>query len=454
MISLKNLLEEMKIFLKESTPDEDVKWFFHVDPDLPDYDSKYKMPNPEEPYGKVNMHYWLSPSGHFYEADRYHWKWARAHIVGDAGDAVERMIKNGWIRVNTDVEGGISREIYIQGKLNNKQKSALEDFAHEEEMPVLDDSGRISINSTKEFYDRQQNIAEIKIPEKLRKSLGLCPKCGKALTTKGIGIWECKCGYNGPNKSLNETGKDVGGWHYWWLDPNLKFHPVEHEGHSEFAWDYLTHEKHMQPDEIKGGDVYYIMYGLGWVRVGLARYMEKWILTFNYEPGKYPTNRQIKALKDLAIEKGADELRDIVKRQWMYIDENIEYPLAKGEDQQSHAGDVNWKGKIVYMQPDKFLKLAAPLRDNQYNQDVLDDIEDKIKRNHPIDPPVLYINMSIKKVEGHEGRHRATVAKKLGIEKIPVLIYTGSNYERIPKWTKDQHDMVDKAEFKPEKFYI
>src|SRR5271165_1316994 len=51
--------------LEESTPKEDQEWFSHY-ADFPGY----KMPEPEEPYGKVNVHYWLSPAGNFYDAEK------------------------------------------------------------------------------------------------------------------------------------------------------------------------------------------------------------------------------------------------------------------------------------------------------------------------------------------------------------------------------------------------
>jgi GNAT superfamily N-acetyltransferase len=53
-------------------------------------------------------------------------------------------------------------------------------------------------------------------------------------------------------------------------------------------------------------------------------------------------------------------------------------------------------------------------------------------------------------VTGHEGRHRCITAKKLGIEKVPVLIYTGSCFDRVPNWDKNTHDIVDKADFLPQ----
>ena len=76
------------------------------------------------------------------------------------------------------------------------------------------------------------------------------------------------------------------------------------------------------------------------------------------------------------------------------------------------------------------------------------DFEEKIRRNHPIDFLVLWVNKK-KQVASHEGRHRVIVAKKLGIEKIPVLIVVYSHkhydsYPRVPLWTLQQHAYAEK----------
>jgi hypothetical protein len=285
------------------------------------------------------------------------------------------------------------------------------------------------------------------IPEVLRKSLALCPKCGGALSSIGPDVWKCDCGYNGPNEPLNEANTDD--WHYWWMDPNYKFHPVEHEGHTGFAMHYLIFDKRMRASELKGKDIYYVMYDLGWVRVGLARYMEKMMLAFNYNPEKPLSSRQLKALNDWAVEHECDEMRDNVKGKWLFINEGLEYKRDTGSDR-PHAGDVNWKGKMIEMEPDKFLRLAARLPAHAIKQATINDIMDKLKRGVPLDPPILYMDMERKRVSGHEGRHRAMASKKLGIEKIPVFIYTGSGYERVPKWTKDQHETVYRSYFEAE----
>lgn len=63
---------------------------------------------------------------------------------------------------------------------------------------------------------------------------------------------------------------------------------------------------------------------------------------------------------------------------------------------------------------------------------------------------MLWVDMNKQKVVGHEGIHRATVARELGIKKIPVLVYTGGSYTRVPHWTERDHDIVDNLKFSPE----
>jgi len=285
--------EEMKPFVKERgvdsthwkgmkqslnenvTPTEDEGWFELGKETVPNY----VMPVPEEPYGKVNMHYWLSPSGHFYEADRYHWKWARQHVVGDAADAVERMVRNGWVRVNTDVEAGITREIYAQGRLNAKQKKALEDFAFENEMPVLDDTGRIAIESTKEFYDAQQ-------------------------------------------QQINESEVETKSWKAWWIDPNAQLHEVYKQSKSHGHWNWAVNflaAAGRQRTEYE--DPLEELYKRGWARL-TYNYYHDGMLSFEYG-ARYPSPKVLKAIKDLAIELRASKLVDGNKDKEMDLMEQL-----------------------------------------------------------------------------------------------------------------------------------
>lgn len=128
----------------------------------------------------------------------------------------------------------------------------------------------------------------------------------------------------------------------------------------------------------------------------------------------------------------------------------LEYPLAQGDDIQAYGGMAGWKGKIVWMSPDKFLGLVHALPDYAMNEKSYWNLRDRIKQGLPVDALVLVIDVKRRKVTGHEGRHRAKVSKELGIKEVPVLIYTGSNYKRVPQWDAQDHEMADKADFEPE----
>jgi len=133
------------------------------------------------------------------------------------------------------------------------------------------------------------------------------------------------------------------------------------------------------------------------------------------------------------------------------IMEDLDYPLASRDERQTYAGDDGWKGKIVWMTPQKFLSLAAPLHDSMIKPDSMEKMRKRLGENLPTDPLTLRVDMESKKVTGHEGRHRAKVAIEKGIESVPVFIFTGSLYTRTPKWTDDQHrDVEDVGNFKPE----
>ena len=76
-------------------------------------------------------------------------------------------------------------------------------------------------------------------------------------------------------------------------------------------------------------------------------------------------------------------------------------------------GFIGWKGKMVWMSPDKFLHLARKL--DMPSEDSLNSLRQAMKLGQPIPHLMLGVDMVNKKVVDHEGRHRATVAKELGI---------------------------------------
>lgn len=130
--------------------------------------------------------------------------------------------------------------------------------------------------------------------------------------------------------------------------------------------------------------------------------------------------------------------------------ESLAYPQAKGSDLTCGDGDIDWKGKLVMMSPEKFLRLAAKLDDRFYSKESLDNLRKRMREQQPIDHLCLGVDMERKKVINHEGRHRAKAALELGIEEVPVFVFTGSCYKRTPKWTPEEHDEIDKAVFEPE----
>jgi hypothetical protein len=133
--------------------------------------------------------------------------------------------------------------------------------------------------------------------------------------------------------------------------------------------------------------------------------------------------------------------------------ENYQYPEAKGKDLQCHAGDYDWKGKVIRMTPEKYLKLAAKILPSQVNQTSIVKLKDRIHNQLPIDPLVLYVDMNTKRVIGHEGRHRALAAIDKNIQQVPVFIFTGSCFKRVPKWSPEDHKEVNDADFIPEDGY-
>ena len=82
-------------------------------------------------------------------------------------------------------------------------------------------------------------------------------------------------------------------------------------------------------------------------------------------------------------------------------------------------------GKVVEMSPDKFLNIVAPL--NHPDQSSLKDLRKNMGITSGEMPNInVELNDSgeFLRVMGHEGRHRAFVAKEKGIDKIPVMVAT------------------------------
>jgi hypothetical protein len=76
--------------------------------------------------------------------------------------------------------------------------------------------------------------------------------------------------------------------------------------------------------------------------------------------------------------------------------------------------------RTVMMTPNRFRYLTA---ETTFAEESLKRLIERMENGLPIDPPFLDIAADTCQVLGHEGRHRAEAARKLGLEKIPVLMF-------------------------------
>lgn len=138
------------------------------------------------------------------------------------------------------------------------------------------------------------------------------------------------------------------------------------------------------------------------------------------------------------------------------MSKKIKYNL----DEDSHLLNYR-KGsqKLVWMDPKTFNDLAIPFatvekfkeqnipkKDYEKNWEIdketkrgyykpkLENIMPKIKKGKKIDPLYLDVDIDDCSVKSHEGRHRAYASQKLGIKKIPVVIFFRKNGDFIEEY--------------------
>lgn len=80
---------------------------------------------------------------------------------------------------------------------------------------------------------------------------------------------------------------------------------------------------------------------------------------------------------------------------------------------------------LVWMKPSEFLDKAPKIQyeTSSYKEKITDILANKMKKDISIDPLFLDIDIVNCNVLEHEGRHRAMAAEKVGITKVPVIIY-------------------------------
>jgi hypothetical protein len=93
--------------------------------------------------------------------------------------------------------------------------------------------------------------------------------------------------------------------------------------------------------------------------------------------------------------------------------------------------------RLIWIPPDDFLKLVPEAK---YFEGVISELEERMRNRRPLDPMFLDIN-EVGEVIGHEGRHRAFVAKELGINLVPIIFYCrndAGDYIPYKAWDIDQ----------------
>lgn len=101
---------------------------------------------------------------------------------------------------------------------------------------------------------------------------------------------------------------------FWWMDPRGRLTRVmkldSQTGHHESALQVLQ-AMGVTPQQ----DIFKQMYDLGWLRIAFKGDRGTYVVEFSTTPNHQPSTRQIDALKDLAVELGAHEIRNTATRQ-------------------------------------------------------------------------------------------------------------------------------------------
>ncbi|MCP4762621.1 MAG: hypothetical protein GY870_12645 [archaeon] len=130
---------------------------------------------------------------------------------------------------------------------------------------------------------------------------------------------------------------------------------------------------------------------------------------------------------DSCYERYAERLREGKGRRF-----NIKYPIKKNF---TYLYLKNFRKCLIHdMSPIRFLSKAYPKA--HVNQCSVDYLFDGFLEGEPKLPP-LYLDVNEdNRVIGHEGRHRAEIAKDLGVLSVPVVICYG---ERLTMKESDRH---------------
>jgi GNAT superfamily N-acetyltransferase len=127
--------------------------------------------------------------------------------------------------------------------------------------------------------------------------------------------------------------------------------------------------------------------------------------------------------KELGFVENKGKNKDFSTREAMYrepqaVEQSVksEYPLASAGTRYEEFG-----GELTYMTPDEYLSRVRPLTLDEESLDNIAALKKHVQSGGQLDP--LHIYQSGKE----DGRHRAYMAKELGIERIPVALHSEAN---------------------------
>lgn len=118
--------------------------------------------------------------------------------------------------------------------------------------------------------------------------------------------------------------------YFWWLSPVGNFYSAQYMNHSVWATNYIVNDLHMNPYGSHNKTAYSFLYEWGWIRVGIVQlYHRNDELAIEYSYGKQPSQRLIKLIRDLGVEKKAKWIIDGNTKREDRIDESIKKSQLK-----------------------------------------------------------------------------------------------------------------------------
>jgi hypothetical protein len=100
------------------------------------------------------------------------------------------------------------------------------------------------------------------------------------------------------------------------------------------------------------------------------------------------------------------------------VKEDLKVVESTAKNMAKH-NELDTESKIEYMTPEKYTEIT--FHEKGYSDVSIENLKDRVLRGELIETPVLYYGID-GKLSGHDGRHRAIVAKYFKNKKIPVIV--------------------------------